>query len=64
VITDHPFALLFIVVTISGCLTALTPFSGFRSFLKNLTIGIIGLSVLMYLAAMVGRTLHDFLLER
>jgi hypothetical protein len=54
----------FTVVGLGSCLAALAPHSGRIGFLRNLALCIGGLCLLMYIGAVIGSTLHDFMLER
>jgi len=56
-------ALAFVVLALSGCGAVVMPFSGLIGFIRNLCIGVIGLVVLIFLGAVGGQVLHDYLVE-
>ena len=53
----------FAVVGLSGCLAALAPHAGWVGFIKNVFICVVGMCALMYVGAVIGSTLHDFMLD-
>jgi hypothetical protein len=59
----HPFALMFIVVALTGCVAAVTPYTGRFGLLKNWALFLVEVSVLMGMLAALGKALHDFMFE-
>jgi hypothetical protein len=59
----HPIAVAFLVVALATAVALLPPWSGMAGFFKKSVLCFVGLSLLMFLGAVFGTVLRDFLLE-